>query len=281
MFRPYSMTSIAAWTVGSLAGNYAYHEAKQGSAKPRITKASCPLVVRTVIDKLKAIERETISLVDGGREFSKVNGQLNMTPFIRLFAYGDWLQSNRQAIRAEIAIAYQTSISDGYLWPPAITENAQNGLDSLLDYLNEVTRNLRSGIDDFISQEPDAKIRQKFDEIMRQRQKLCRVDENTCKLVDSNDGNFIINCRSQGPHDSTSKSRPIASPRPKTRIKQPSFPKDLYIARNSETLGPYKYNQLVKWLETGIVSLDDLVAYDGAPEWVKLQELIAEVNQAT
>jgi hypothetical protein len=145
--------------------------------------------VRAVIDKLKAIEAETISLVDSGRDREKVSGQINMTPFIRLFAYEAWLQANRQAIRSEIAAAYQTSISDGYIWPPTIIEDAQNGLDSLLDYLKEITRDLRGALDKFI---PNREMRQKVVEIMNQRQRLCKVDAISCKLIDANDGNFII-----------------------------------------------------------------------------------------
>ena len=186
------MTSIAAWTVGSLAGNYAYHEVMPGSAKPKISKASCPAVVRAVIDKLKAIEKETLLLVDGCREATKTSGQLNLTPLIRLFAYENWLQSNRQAIRVEIAVAYQTSVSDGYLLPPTIVEDAQNGLDSLLGTLNDITRDLRGALDKFYLTIPNREMRQKVVELMNQRQQLCKVDAISCKLVDANDGNFIV-----------------------------------------------------------------------------------------
>jgi hypothetical protein len=186
------MTSIAAWTVGSLAGNYAYHEVMQGSAKPKISKASCPSAVRVMIDKLKAIEKETVSLVDGCREATKTSGQLNLTPIIRLFAYENWLQSNRQAIRAEISTAYQASISDGYLWPPTIIEDVQNGLDSLLGSLNDITCDLSGALDKFYLTIPNHEMRQKVVEIMNQRQRLCKVDVISCKLIDANDGNFIV-----------------------------------------------------------------------------------------
>ena len=117
MFRPYSLTSIAAWTVGSLAGNYAYYGTKQRLVAPKLAKASCPTTVLAVIDKLKAIEQEAKSLVNGLNAVLEIQGQVNVTPIIRVFAYEDWLLSTKLEIRAEIATAYGSSIAKGYLWP--------------------------------------------------------------------------------------------------------------------------------------------------------------------
>lgn len=61
--------------------------------------------------------------------------------------------------------------------------------------------------------------------------------------------------------------------------KASTFSKDIYITRGQETLGPYPYSQLLQWLGTEKVTKDDLVAYDGALQWVKLEQLIVDVNQ--
>lgn len=76
--------------------------------------------------------------------------------------------------------------------PPTIVEDAQNGLDSLLGSLNDITRDLRGALDKFYLTIPNREMRQKVVELMNQRQQLCKVDAISCKLVDANDGNFIV-----------------------------------------------------------------------------------------
>ena len=87
--------------------------------------------------------------------------------------------------------------------------------------------------------------------------------------------------------DSSEEPEPKAKPKARKTKRMPvvaspqtGFPKDIFIARGEEILGPYKYSLVLTWLENGNASKDDLVSYDGAPAWVKLEELIAQVNQS-
>ena len=78
----------------------------------------------------------------------------------------------------------------------------------------------------------------------------------------------------------SAKSKPVAKTKP-TTVKEPKklhYFKELYIARGQETMGPYTYPQMLEQLKSGTISEEDLVAYDGASEWVKFKQLIAEVN---
>ena len=67
---------------------------------------------------------------------------------------------------------------------------------------------------------------------------------------------------------------------PKSQAVVPDFPKGIFIARGEKTSGPYTYSQLLEWYKNTDVSKECLVAYDGAPSWVTIEEFIAQVNQS-
>ena len=62
MFRPYSLKSLTAWTVGSLAGNQAYYKAKSKNAGLRFSKAKNPEYVTKLHKNLLNISKEVVTL---------------------------------------------------------------------------------------------------------------------------------------------------------------------------------------------------------------------------
>jgi hypothetical protein len=192
MFRPYSLRSIAAWTVGSLTGNQAYYKAKAASRGLRMSKASCPPSVRKVVRKLEIICKEANAL---GAELPSMAGdtnRINLTPMLHVLAYYDWLESRREAIKDEIRAAYTWTMAEGYVWPPNIIEDLQKEVDKMRDWMRPTVEGLRQWLTQTLAQCTNPGLRQKFMDSVGEYQATFHVDESSYKLVKLTDQRFFL-----------------------------------------------------------------------------------------
>jgi hypothetical protein len=192
MFRPYNLTSIAAWTFGSLAGNEAYYRTKGGSRRSTSRKASCPPSISRINRKLEKLSDEINRLAGdfclGVRTAEK--GKIELTPIVRIIFYSEWFQTRKETIKAETRNAYEESVAAGYVWDASAIKNAEASIDSVTDYLNEII----NGVNKLIVDMPGLtkQEHQMIFSAMKERQSTCRVDDSTYKLVDSNSGRLSI-----------------------------------------------------------------------------------------
>lgn len=199
MFRPYNLTSIAAWTVGSLAGNEAYYRTKGGSrrlASKSVSYSPSPSVLR-INRKLEAICSEINSLTD--RFHSSANetkGKINLTPLIHLIAYYEWFQTINESLKTETRKACQESMTGVRDLISNEIRSAENAIDSISNHLNFLIKGIRDAIFNNI---PDLKEqeRQLIFDAMKERQMTCKVNDSSCKLVDSVSGRLFIKGRNQ------------------------------------------------------------------------------------
>lgn len=191
MFR-YSSKSIAAWTIGKIAANHAYHAAKGGGLKLTVSASKCPAVVKNLIKKLQAIESQSKQLVEEARGFNSVKGRLNMTPIIGFLVYCAWMKKNRKTINTEIHSAYSESIADGYIWPSNTIGEVQDWFSSLVENLDEVSSDLRNVLKDLEKKIPQGEMLRRYKSTKIDQQKKFYVELNTFRLNNGNDGSFII-----------------------------------------------------------------------------------------
>ena len=171
MFRPYNLTSLAAWTAGCLAGNEAYYRTKGSSQRTRLKSEP---VILPVNPKIKKICDEVNRLADDFRLSAERNegGKIEITPLVRLIAYYEWFQIRKEAIKAEIH-----------------NGNEERWLDSIPSYLDNIISGMRKILFDTIT---NLEERQKLVDLMKNRQESCQVKESSYKLIDSNSGRFFI-----------------------------------------------------------------------------------------
>jgi hypothetical protein len=288
MFRPYNLTSIAAWTVGSLAGNKAYYETKAKNSGLKFSRArGNPGYVEKLHGKFVNIDEQVASLHDDLGLVNEGPCTFNATPLIKFLAYSNWLDSNKDRIKNEVSITFERATSAGYIYPPNLIQKIHSDVESSAEAVDSTSKNIMQQLNEQLAQEPT---KDKIFECINQKVASMEVDEKSWKLKFSEDGLKLCganpNPKTVVP-EAPKKRANYAKPKPRFhKVKaivapqKTDFQKKLYIARGEEILGPYKYSLLLTWLENGNASKDDLVAYDGAPKWVKLKQLIAEVNSS-
>ncbi len=268
MFRPYSLTSIAAWTVGSLAGNKAYHAAKSRNSgfKGSPTKApqavrklhrnleqieADPPAVRDLRRKLIQIEDEAVSMhKDMSKVFNGSRGKKNLTSLIKWLAYTAWFHQAKEQLKIDIRDVYEATRQQGYVWPSNVIAEVQNVVDGMATRMQDVSDNILRQI---LPQIPNAETA--LDEI-REQQRRYNVDPSTYKIVDNRDALEAAN------------PSPTAS----------ATDQALYLARGDQDFGPFCYKEMLGLMKVGKVRATDLIAYDGAPAWVTVEAFIANVN---
>jgi hypothetical protein len=258
MFRPYSLTSLGAWTVGSLAGNHAHYSTK---------------------------EKQTLQSIAGDLteeylKYGEYGGKLSIT---------DWLQEkfyrNSQLTPQEVAVRAIILEFQGRNLPLIeLTWFEMTHLNIVLNENSMQYRALKKRPFDWLDNETlyplcEAFFHQFIEEGLSQEDAMIAAmtflggrigqkrSEEFCQYLQQ---------KIRERDDSKSESPTVSETRPQTD--QHNFTKDLYISRGSETLGPYTYSQLLRHLKTGLVKLDDLVAYDDAPAWLKVKKLIVQVQ---
>jgi hypothetical protein len=198
MFRPYNLTSIAAWTFGSMAGNTAYYRTKGSSRRSTLKNASSPPSILRINRKLEKLSNEINRLVGdfcvGARTAPK--GKIELTPLVRIIAYSEWFQTRRTAIKADIRNAYAESVAAGYVWNTNAINNAEASIDSVPDYLSEIINDMSKLIGDMPGLTKQE--HQMILNAMKERQSTCRINDSTYKLVDSNSGRLFIEGKTQG-----------------------------------------------------------------------------------
>jgi hypothetical protein len=280
MFRPYNLTSIVAWTVGSLAGNKAYYATKAKNSGLKFSRAPAnPEYVKKLHRKFGNVGEQITSL---GEDIGLVNEDpytFNATPLIKFLAYSNWLNSNRNRIKNEVSIAFERAASAGYIYPPNLIQNIHSDVETSTEGVNSICKNIIQQLNEQLAQEPT---RDKIFECINQKVANMEVDEKSWKLKFSEDGLKLCGANPNPKSavlEAPKKQATYTKPKPQSTPQKTDFPKDIYIARGQEVLGPYKYSLLLTWLGNGNASKDDLVAYDGASEWVKLEAFIKQVNQ--
>jgi hypothetical protein len=112
MFRPYNLTSLTAWTIGSLAGNEAYYRTKGASRHFTFKKTSVPPIVLRFNQKLEAICNEINLLTGRLCEIANVtDGKFELTPLVHLMAYYEWFEKSKESIKAEAREVCEISMS--------------------------------------------------------------------------------------------------------------------------------------------------------------------------
>lgn len=199
MFRPYNFKSIAAWTVGSLAGNYAYYKTKAASQGITISSGlvtpthsrPCPEYVKDLVEKVETIQNVISSFPEAVRKTEARQGLFDLTSIIQMNAYSAWLQANKDKIKADIQAAYQKSTAEGCVWPEKALTELQAHIDSMTEAALESVELFRGWLFD-PARIPDSNGRQTVRNIMQEREQLCYVNEANYKLVDTNKDRFCI-----------------------------------------------------------------------------------------
>jgi len=192
MFRPYNLTSIAAWTFGSLAANAASSRTRGSSRRSTLKKLPPAPSILRINQKLEMICNEINRL---GSDFcssarATETGKIGLTPLIRLIAYYEWFQTRKETIKTETRNAFTEAMASGYVWGPNEVKNAEASIDSISDYLNDIIDGMRKAIDTMPSLKNEE--HQMILAAMKERQSTCRVNDSTYKLIDSNSGRLFI-----------------------------------------------------------------------------------------
>lgn len=190
MFRPLNLTSLVAWTAGSLAGNQAYYNAKR-SRGPRIVRAGVPANVKQLYRKLTGLGKTAQSLTNqtSGGKWILSRGKYDLTTFVHVFAFSEWLESQRVPMAVEIRTVYEQSMAAGYIWPGDVIADTQKRFEILANSFKEI----RGLITEMLSNStPSETLRKAIFDAMKKRQATCHVDEITGKLVDSCDGRLRL-----------------------------------------------------------------------------------------
>lgn len=112
MFRPYNLTSLAAWTVGCLAGNAAYYRTKGISQRSILESVKNSQSILRLNLKLSAICDEINSITDRLRScVDNSMATVDLTPLIHLIVYYNWFEERKAGIRIEAKKACEQSMS--------------------------------------------------------------------------------------------------------------------------------------------------------------------------
>lgn len=250
VFRPYSLTSIAAWTVGSLAGNKAYYEAKARSAAVKNSPAKTPAAARKLHRKLEQIDSEIRSLAD---ELSVLDGppaKKNITPLIKFLAYSAWFQEAKEQLKLEIRDIYDKTAQQNCVWPSNAVAELHTGVDKRADVMQSACDDL---LRQTLTQVPNADV---VLNAIREQQRGFNVDPLTFKLLDNREALEAASGKS---------SAPVTD-------------QELYVACGDQKFGPFCFSEVLELVKAGKVVVTDLVAYEGAPTWVTVEAFIADVN---
>ncbi len=189
MFRPYNLTSIVAWTVGSLAGNKAYYETKAKNSGLKFSRFSRtpgnPEYVKKLHRKFANVGEQITSL---GEDVGLVNEDpytFNATPLIKFLAYSNWLDSNKNRIKNEVSITFERAASAGYIYPPNLIQNIHSDVETSTEGVNSICKNIIQQLNEQLAQEPT---RDKIFECINQKVANMEVDEKSWKLKFSEDG---------------------------------------------------------------------------------------------
>src|SRR5581483_2898419 len=143
MFRPYNLTSIAAWTFGSLAGNKAYYATKAKYSGPRFSHAPRnPEYVKKLQRKLENIDAEVALLRANFNLINEDPHVFNVTPLIKFLAYSNWLNANKNRIKNEVTVAFQRAISSGYIYTPNLVQNIHSDVEGSIEAVNSTSENI-------------------------------------------------------------------------------------------------------------------------------------------
>ena len=258
MFRPYNLTSIAAWTVGSLAGNRAYYDTKARGADGRKSSVvGPPQIVRELQRKLKCIEEEIVSIANSVAT-EQTKRIFTLTPLIKFFAYTEWLRTNKEALKAEVRTICETTINQGYDCPSDTIRIVQETLEGWATLCQTESDNLLQQV---LPQVPNPEHVLQF---IREQQRGFQLDPSSFRLVDNRDEMYAQMLRA-------------IPPRTPTRCE----PLELYVAREEQKYGPFGYMELQTLLSSGNVDPKDLVAFEGAVAWVTVADFISDVKKRT
>lgn len=184
MFRPYTLTSLVAWTGGALAGNQAYYKHKQAPFDAGARTRRLLPETRAYVRKLAAIQRQFLSLVrslSGAATRQLPDGwkKTNITPFIHLIFYDDWLQENLERIKSQMEQA-------GVITEPP------NWLDLAAQHIHASTISLRKVFESMFSQLSDPALRRALEDSIAEKRSFCWVEESSFKLVTLNKEKLFI-----------------------------------------------------------------------------------------
>jgi hypothetical protein len=171
MFRPYNLKSLAAWTLGSLAGNEAYYRVKGGSRRITLKNSKYALHPNSqrINPKLEAICAEVNSLTDSLRSSpNRSDGKMEIMPLVHLMVYNEWFQKRKENIDAEV--------------------NSAENIRSISDHLNYLT----TGMLELLNKHLPQNEQQQLSKMIKERMTSCQVSESSYKLADTNSGKFFI-----------------------------------------------------------------------------------------
>jgi len=181
MFRPYSFKSIALWTAGALAGNEAYYRTKARYTGVTLPTPKVPAGIQALARRLESIEgtynrfRESLKT----RKWVIGNERVDLTEFVRLSVFVNWMISGRAEIKTQLQKAYEQSANRGYPWAKSIAESYHN-IDSLVAVLIALRADIRQVLLRAVYSESD---RKRLLRAIDEHQAFYYVDELTCRVV--------------------------------------------------------------------------------------------------
>ncbi len=263
MFRPYNLTSLAAWTVGSLAGNKAYYDTKikQASlAGVKFKKAAMPACLKKFDRKHQKIMQELHELLP--RTGTAVSGR----DLARFCAYSDWFLSIKEDFLEELNMSFIEANNSGYYVANSEKEDLEKSILNVLRELQKVSTDIEKQWREAVAAKiPDYDSQTQS---INEEKARFRINKATFKLVETDNSKFA---------QTKSRQNSIVPP-PPPPTKSSIARKEFYLCRDNNTMGPYKYSDLQEWLKTGNVVGEDLVAYDGASSWMSINALIKKVE---
>jgi hypothetical protein len=190
MFRPFNLTSIAAWTAGSLAGNQAYFASRQKSSGLKLSKASNPPSVQNLLIRLDNIRAEVKTISEELCSADKGNNQVDLIPLLKLIAYCHWLRNRKDAITEEIKTTFAQAQAEGFVWQANVTQ-------TLCANLNEIVNEFSSdqclqSFNDTLAREPH-EMREKIYAHVNQLLSTMLVDESSWKLPNYKGPKLLLN----------------------------------------------------------------------------------------
>jgi len=158
MFRPYSLKSIALWTARAVAGNQAYYGAKTRYGGARLPAPKIPATIQGLARRLESIERTYNSFRENLviRKWSIGNDRWDLTEFVRLSVFVNWMISRRAKIKTELQKAYEQSANRGDPWANSIAQ-AYNNIDTLVDALTVLRRDIHQALSRAVYTDSDRK----------------------------------------------------------------------------------------------------------------------------
>jgi GYF domain 2 len=270
MFRPYNLTSLTAWTVGSLAGNYAYYSTKER----------------------QNVERAAGELKDDYLQYKEFGGELSVENWLH-----EKFHINNQLSPKEVAV--RTMVLEFQGRKLSMEERVMfvmSHLNFVWDINNPQCKAFKNLPYNWLDNETLFQLWEAFfnqlledglskDDAFQKSFGFVGVKIGTSRLKEFGEYlTFTLRERHEAEAEfkakTSAKSKPVTKTKP-TTAKEPRrlhYFKELYIARGQKTMGPYTYPQMLEQLKNGTVSEEDLVAYDGATEWIKFKQLITELN---